>query len=268
MCGLKLNTHEHPDVFPLRLRWLLRIPWYNYSEQSIQGLLEKPSVSETLMAGADPAHIIEKLHPDSGSVKVTEVIPRLKEGGAFVKFTHGESTSSEDAAAAIKAYLKRKQIKPKWNPFQRIRADLVRGRPWLEDLYRGPSTRVRVDFLPAGPGGQPAEMSQEDLYALFRPFGKLVDITPQPADSKVLPKYALLDFFGTRRAAMAKNCMHGYRVMESEGGGASGTLLKMAYEQKETRAHWIWNWLMNHPRIVIPVLVGLLGTFTVAVFDP
>jgi len=220
------------------------------------------------LAAADPLNIIEKAKLQESQFTVTEVVPRLKEGGAFVKFFHDEKVSSSaDIEAAVKAYLKEHPIKPWWNPFQRVRMNLVRGRPWVEDLYRLPSSRLKVEFLPPSPGAEVAELSQEQLYSFFRPYGKLTDITPQPPDSKVLPKYAYLDFTALRCAIMAKNCMHGYTVPTAEGGGKAGTVLRLTYEQK-AKAHWIRDWLFSHPRIVIPILAALIATATVAIFDP
>jgi hypothetical protein len=66
---------------------------------------------------------------------------------------------------------------------------------------------------------------------------------------------------------MAKNCMHGYTIAETDGGGQKGTVLRLTYEQK-LKAHWIRDWLVNHPRIVIPILAALIAGITVAVFDP
>lgn len=137
----------------------------------------------------------------------------------------------------------------------------------MEDLYRLPSQRVKVEFLPTSPGGEAAELSQEDLYAFFRPYGKLADIVPQPPDSKLTPKYAHLDFGRTGEAVMAKNCMHGYVVDESQGGGKSGTILRLSYDKKQ-KTRWIWDWLSGHTRIVIPLLAALVATITVTIFDP
>jgi hypothetical protein len=97
-----------------------------------------------------------------------------------------------------------------------------------EDLYRLPSTRVRVEFLATSPGGNAAELSQEQLYSFFRPYGKLMDIIPQSPDSKVLPRFSYVDFTAMRKAIMAKNCLHGFVVSEAEGGGKSGTLLRLS----------------------------------------
>ncbi len=144
---------------------------------------------------------------------------------------------------------------------------MVLGKPWLEDLYRFPTHRIKVEFVPTSPGGEAAELSQETLYSLFRKYGKLADISSQPNDSKILPKYAYVDFATIREAIMARNCMHNFKVLEDQGGGKTGTQLRLSYEQK-TKKHWIWDWLMSHPRVVIPLLAAIVATATVAVFDP
>ena len=196
-----------------------------------------------------------------------EVVPRMKEGGAFVKITLPAGSSASDTAEALKKYLKDTDIKPWWNPFQRMRANLVKGKPWVEDLYRVPSPRIKVEFLPTAPDATATDLSQEQLYEYFRPYGKLGDIISQPPDSKILPKYAYLDFMGLRRAAMAKNCLHGLVIPESHGGGKTGTLLRITYERK-AKSNWIKDWIFNHPRIVIPIIAALVAGITVAIFDP
>jgi hypothetical protein len=75
-----------------------------------------------------------------------------------------------------------------------MKTGLVQGRPWLEDLYRLPKSRLKIEFVPAKDSEPPAELSQESLYSLFRRYGKISDITSQPPDSKILPKFAYVDF--------------------------------------------------------------------------
>ena len=130
-----------------------------------------------------------------------------------------------------------------------------------------PSPRLKVEFLPTRPESTAAELTQETLYSLFRKYGKLMEITPQPSDSKVLPKYAFVDFTRTRFATMAKNCMHGFILVEEAGGGKTGTVLKVSYEAR-VKAHLIRDWLASHPRIVIPAAAALVATISVAIFDP
>lgn len=211
--------------------------------------------------------IIKRALPESLPLHVTEVMPRVREGGAFVKFTHDANVSTAELENTIKAYMTEQPINPWFNPFRRVRAFLVQGKPWIEDLYRVPSSRIKVEFLPTSPEASAAELTQETLFTLFRRYGKLIEITPQPSDSKVVPRYAFIDFTRVRFATMAKNCMHGFVLVEEAGGGKSGTVLKLSYERK-MKAHWIREWITGHPRIVIPILVALLTAASVAVFDP
>lgn len=215
----------------------------------------------------NPSDLVKRVGLENADFQIVEVLSRVKEGGAFVKFSHNGSVTSEDVESKLQKYLKENPITPWWWPLDRMRGALVRGRPWVEDMYRLPTRRVIVEFLPTSPGGPAAELTQEQLYSYFRPYGKLADITPQPADSKILPKFAYIDFFDSKRAVLAKNCLHGYVVEEAEGGGKDGTILKLGYQQKRT-ASWAWSWATNHPRIVLPILFLVIGTFTAYVFDP
>lgn len=216
---------------------------------------------------ADPGNVLEQAVPTKLNIQVTEVLTRVADGGAFVKFSYVPGEEAKTIEKRVKDFLKDKPIKPWFNPFQRVRTSLVLGRPWIEDLHRWPNPRLKVEFVPTRPGQSAEELSQETLYSLFRRYGKLADIKSQPTDSKDLPKFAYLTFSNVRYAIMAKNCMHGYVVPASEGGGNQGTMLKTVYEQKR-KAHWLLDWLFNHPRFVVPVLLAFVGTVTVSVFDP
>lgn len=158
-------------------------------------------------------------------------------------------------------------MKPWFNPFRGIKARVVRGTPWLEDLYRYPTNLVKVEFTPPEPGTEAEELSEEILYSLFRKYGKIADIIPQAQDNKTSPRFAYLGFPLMRDAIMARNCMHGFIVGETLGGGKNGTRLRISYE-KRVNKHSIWNWLTNHPRIVIPAIAALIAGISVIIFDP
>ena len=211
--------------------------------------------------------LVKRAIPESVPIKVTEILPRLKDGGAFVKFSHPDGITAQEVETLVSGYLKEHEIKPWFSSFRGVRANLVRGVPWLEDLYRFPSSRIKVEFVPTSPGGEAVELSQETLYSLFRRYGKLAEITSQPSDSKLIPRYAYLDFARIRHAIMARNCLHGFRVLEEAGGGKAGTQLRLSYEQK-MKAHLIRGWIVNHPRVVIPIIAAFVATVTVAIFDP
>lgn len=252
------------NIFPLKLNFFTWLPFLDV-EQYMPQIMRQLTHPEYV--AADPGDIAERAVPSKMNLQVTEVLPRVAEGGAFVKFSYAAGEEAKALEEKVKDFLKDKPIKPWFNPFQRVRTSLVLGRPWIEDLHRWPNTRVKIEFVPPAPGQSAEELSQETLYSLFRKYGKLADIKSQPTDSKDLPKYAYLTFSKVRHAIMAKNCMHGFVVPAREGGGNQGTMLKIVYEQKR-KGHWIWDWLVKHPRFVIPVLLAFVGTFTVAVFDP
>lgn len=212
-------------------------------------------------------HIAERALPKDLGLEIKEVVPRYKEGGAFVKYARNPGVSDEEIQTAARNYIAKNPIRPWFNPFQTVDADLVRGRPWIEDLYRIPGQTLKVEFLPGSTDGPPGELTQEALYSLFRPFGKLLDIQPQPSDSKIEPRYATMRFSRPRYAVMARNCMHGYTAFEEEGGGKAGTRFKINYERK-IKFSMIKDWIFSHPRIVIPALAALVATITVIIFDP
>lgn len=252
-------SHTNTDIFPLKLRWLLR---FSVHSESALERLQRPSV-----AAFDPVDLLRKALPERLPVKINGVIPRLKEGGAFVRFTRDGSTSAEDVEGLVRKSLEGKVVRPWFNPFHRVSAGLVRGRPWVEDLFRPPSKSLRVELLPPKDGEDAKDITQEQLYSLFRPYGRLGEIESQSSDSKVLPKYALLHFASTKRSIMAKNCLHGIVVTSETDTGTLLARLKIGYQQ-ESRQGWIKDWLFNHPRIVIPLLAALAATITITVFDP
>jgi hypothetical protein len=247
----------------LNLNWLRRVPWH--VDRSLPDLLVR--FNNQTLPKYDPLTLVKRSIPSSVPIKVTEILPRLKDGGAFVKFSYANGSTAKEVEGLVSSYLKEKPIKPWFSPFRRVRTNLVVGKPWLEDLHRFPSTRIKVEFVPPTTTAEAFELSQETLYSIFRKYGKIAEITSQPSDSKVLPKYAFLDFARMRHAIMARNCLHGFKVLEEAGGGSNGTLLRLSYEDK-MKSHWIKDWLVNHPRVVIPAAAALVATFTVAVFDP
>ncbi|OBR06087.1 Mitochondrial escape protein [Colletotrichum higginsianum IMI 349063] len=252
------------NLFPLKLTYLLRRSWS--TDRDLTDLLKRFDSSSGGL-GTDPINLVKRAIPNDLPIKVTEILPRLKDGGAFVKFSHGSDVVPKDIENSLAQSLEKRPLRPWFNPFRGVKAGLVRGVPWLEDLYRFPKSRVKIEFTGKDAGAEAVELSQETLYSVFRRYGKIAEITSQPSDSKILPKYAYVDFALVRDAIMARNCLHGFVVDEALGGGKLGTRLRLSYEQK-VKPHNIWNWLTSHPRVVIPVVAALLAAFTVAVFDP
>lgn len=135
------------DLFPLKLSGLLplRLLWRS-PESDLPGLMRRfESASVGIM---DPVKMVNRALSNDIPVKVTEILPRLKDGGAFVKFTHPAEVTPKDIESRISKLLAEKPIKPFFSPFRGVQAGLVKGVPWLEDLQRFPKNRLRVEFVP------------------------------------------------------------------------------------------------------------------------
>lgn len=65
-------------------------------------------------------------------------------------------------------------------------------------MNRFPSNRVRVEF--EGP-----DVSQEVLYELFRPYGRLADITPPAPVPAGNLRFAIISYTRLKAAAIAVN---------------------------------------------------------------
>ncbi|OAA59269.1 Mitochondrial escape protein 2 [Cordyceps fumosorosea ARSEF 2679] len=250
------------NIFPLKIMNVLR---RNESDSELADLMRRFDSSR--LGIMDPIRLVKMAIPEDMPIKVTEILPRLKDGGAFVKFRYSSELDPAEIESTLKKRLQEKPLKPWFNPFRGIQARLVRGTPWLEDLHRYPSGVLRVEFVPAEVGTTPETLPEEVLYSVFRRYGKIADIIPQSADSKEVPKYANIGFPLLRDAIMARNCAHGYVVSESQGGGAAGTMLRISY-LKRVKGHTIWNWITSHPRIVFPIIAALLAGLSVIIFDP
>lgn len=65
-------------------------------------------------------------------------------------------------------------------------------------MNRFPSNRIRVEF--EGP-----DVSQEVLYELFRPYGRLADITPPAPVPAGSLRFAVISYTRVKSAAIAVN---------------------------------------------------------------
>lgn len=205
--------------------------------------------------------------PPDWNIEIKAVVPRLKEGGLFVKYSRPPDKTDEEIEEAVKIRLRDKPIRPWFNPFDQVGVGRVVGNPWIEDLHRFPSLKLKVEFHPRSPETTATELTQEALYTIFRKYGKLRDIERQQPGSPVTPRFAYVEFSRVTFAVLARSCVHGLTVVEKDGGGKHGTVLKITYERK-IKGSWIREWLFNHPRIVIPTLAALIAAITVVIFDP
>lgn len=143
--------------------------------------------------------------------------------------------------------------------YRSIEALLVRGSPWVDDLWaKAPSRRLKIEFSD-GP-----DVSIEDLYKAFRPFGLILDIRAPPSQPTDAPHFILVDFVTKRDAANARACLHGQEFTQEN---KKSTRIGIMYENMAPGAT-SWAWLTSHPRIAIPLLLVLIAGLSYAVFDP
>ncbi|KAI0060858.1 hypothetical protein BV25DRAFT_1839423 [Artomyces pyxidatus] len=227
------------SVFPVRLgTWDLR---YYY------GRFRQEFVLESL------TELISAVH--SHDFKPLSFEPHEKDGGVYVRFEYTPSDNANvllEIEYDIRTYVQSKGGIPSSAGLRRGDVWLVKGSPWREDMNRFASPLLRVTFEGADP-------SEETLYNAFRPYGRILDLTP-PAPVPGAPfRASTLTFEAFRSAVVARNVTHGLTL--------GSTRLRTAF-QPPVQAHVIRDWITGHPRISIPVLVFLLGTLTYTVFDP
>ncbi|CCG80528.1 Mitochondrial escape protein 2 [Taphrina deformans PYCC 5710] len=195
--------------------------------------------------------VLRNAVPKDLGVELASMTPRVKEGGALlrVRWDKLSGLTPQAVASRIEEHLAKDQQHIYFNPLRRLRSFLVRGRPWLEDLNRFPSQRLKIEFE-GGP-----ELSQETLYEYFRKYGKIINIFPASATQK----YAILQFAQIRSATAARTCLHGFK------DGA--TILKIGFES-QLKGHMIREYLLSHPRFTIPAVAALIAGISVSVFEP
>lgn len=191
-------------------------------------------------------------------VDFNSVILRPKDGGAFVRYTmrehSGKYNTPRDAEAAIVNQLKKSDYRPWFDPFRRCRVFTVKGVPWIEDLRRIPNKTLKVIF--EGP-----TLSQEEMYSLFRRYGYIDNIVPPDPASKDPVVFAKVIYAGKGSSTTAKNCLNGMSVNDK-------TILHITFADHRTKLSYLKDFIVNHTRISIPILLALLATVSLWIFDP
>ncbi|TIA97672.1 hypothetical protein E3P77_02952 [Wallemia ichthyophaga] len=177
---------------------------------------------------------------DNG-IRVHSIESRLREGGAFVTVSEDNSLSTKSIRnQLIDNGNLRKTTLLNTNVFPVI------GSPFNEDMDRYPSAQLRVDYN--GP-----QISQEELYNIFRRYGRIMEIESSSGGFD-------LTYQSTSASTAARSCVHGFVT-------DSGTKLKLTYQPRVSK-HFYKDWIMSHPRIVVPLLVFLIGAVSYVIFDP
>ncbi|PPQ78179.1 hypothetical protein CVT25_015512 [Psilocybe cyanescens] len=222
------------------------------------GILRQDTLLNTLESRL---HNLSSVH----DFKPLEIQPHRKDGGVFVRFSYSTSDLEEGKEwpalqAALSEEVEKQGGLPTWAGVRTGTLWVVRGSPWKEDMNRFASPLLRVAF--DGP-----DIQEQSLYDLCRPYGRIRDLSsPTPVPAGTL-RSSLISFQHVHSATIARNVIHGLELPSTSGPTPSKTRIHTRYETP-VKAHDIRNWMSNHPKIMLPIIIFLLGTLTYTIFDP
>lgn len=238
------------NVYP---RWLARIKFQSYLQPSKWFLKGgEDQLKQRLFSMVDNG---KKPLPE-GTV-AQQFIPMRRDGGAFIKFEVPPTSTAKDLTKLLELNIRehKKQNLNLITSFLSLfkhptSAFQVKGTPWIEDLSRFPSPMLKVKF-------QGEALTEEELYLLFRRYGQIKDIHPATSSTP----YATVIFKYTDACIRAKNCVTGITYNDNL------LALHLQYIPVE-RVNYIANAINNHQRIAIPLILAILATTAVLIFEP
>lgn len=236
------------QIYPLALS-KYSLKHYIYWFSRFQHYYEDSTIKERILKLANTSE-----SPLSPETKIIDFIPIKRDGGAFVKFQVPHDSTPKELINQICDNFKKNELTDTYK-FKLLvdyypRCFQVKGTPWIEDLRRYPSPRLKVKFE-----GEP--LTEEELYFLFRRYGLIVDIFPPTSTQS----YAIILFRNFRSAISAKNCITGIKLNKGK------TSLHLQYEQLK-KMNYLTDFIVNHQRISVPAILALLTTLAVLIFDP
>jgi hypothetical protein len=75
--AFNIKAYMQLDLYPQKLNWLLRLPWRG--DRSIPGVLKRFD-NLGMVAPYDAKNLVQKATPETLPMKVTEILPRWKDG--------------------------------------------------------------------------------------------------------------------------------------------------------------------------------------------
>ncbi|KAH3898993.1 probable Mitochondrial escape protein 2 [Saccharomycodes ludwigii] len=213
------------------------LQWYDFI--SLRSTTK--STSQRIMKYANnPANPIHGLELNS-------LVPMRKDGGCFAKFYIPPNYTLSEVNAKIQSNT---ELASKGNLLSfitKVTAFPVKGTPWIEDLKRLPKKIIHVKFE-----GEHI-FTEEELYALFRRYGQIVEIIAGGTQQ------ATIIFKSLKGATCAKNCINGLFV--------NGTTLHIQFDKKGSSTY-VRDFFVNHTRIAVPLLFAFISILAVLIFDP
>lgn len=88
------------DIFPLKLSSVVVRPWK--SDSDVSDLLRRFETSS--LGILDPIRLVKTAIPEDLPIRVTEILPRLKDGGAYVKFKYDAQMDPAEIEGMLRIY--------------------------------------------------------------------------------------------------------------------------------------------------------------------
>lgn len=88
------------DIFPLKLSSVVVRPWK--SDNDVSDLLRRFETSS--LGILDPIRLVKTAIPEDLPIRVTEILPRLKDGGAYVKFKYDAQMDPVEIEGMLRNY--------------------------------------------------------------------------------------------------------------------------------------------------------------------
>lgn len=88
------------DIFPLKLSSVVFRPWK--SDNDVSDLLRRFETSS--LGILDPIRLVKTAIPEDLPIRVTEILPRLKDGGAYVKFKYDAQMDPAEIEGMLRIY--------------------------------------------------------------------------------------------------------------------------------------------------------------------
>ncbi|KAK6458941.1 mitochondrial inner membrane protein [Scheffersomyces xylosifermentans] len=224
-----------------------------------RNVMKQAFTAYSMIQHQTPEQLKEKVlaiaSPIPEKANITDLVPLKRDCGAFVKFHVPPGIASSDLIKQIQANVQQHEKDYNSNIFRQVLSLVwnqhpavysVKGTPWIEDLRRYPSTHLKVKF-------EGEVLTEEELYVLFRRYGVIVDILPGPE--------ATIIFKSMRAAISAKNCITGISLNKGK------STLHLQYIPLK-RVNYLTDFINNHQKIAIPILIALVATLAVLIFDP
>lgn len=207
---------------------------------------------------------IEHLLPPS--VNIVNYVPVPGDGGVLVTISPRVDSSPTDRdVSVVEKMLQEIEKNLREHPvrmpfcFSKVEVHRIRGIAYPYDiLKRYPARRLQVDMMNA-------TCAEADLYALLRPFGKIVDIVLLPKNSSESFRSYLVTFVSTSAAVAVRCCLDRVKV-QSKGGGAA-TELHIKYAPIE-KISYVTQFFHLNPKFLVPFLAALIAIFSYTILEP